>query len=313
MSRTRLIKPGFFLNEELGRLPPLDRILFAGLWTIADREGRLEDRPLRIKAKVLPFDDYDIEAALVRLDAGGFIQRYVVSHLRCIRITTWHKHQRIHFKEAASELPEFTEESSSTNLGECEHQPKSPLHSCSTSTSTSTSESESESREPRPRLVLDAEWTAPASPARPLREADAVQESSVGFVEFWSAYRLKKGKGTALRAWQKQGCAGFAPKIMATLERMQAEDDQWNRGYQPHAATWLNAGGWDDEPVAAPRPHRELTAAERQMAVIRRTDELFNRLNGGSHGPVGSEEAGEQPGRSLSPGLVGRASGPVHH
>ena len=49
MARARNIKPGFFLNEELGVLPPLVRILFAGLWCIADRDGRLEDRPKRIK------------------------------------------------------------------------------------------------------------------------------------------------------------------------------------------------------------------------------------------------------------------------
>ena len=43
--RTRLLKPGFFMNEELARLPVRARLLFAGLWCLADREGRLEDRP----------------------------------------------------------------------------------------------------------------------------------------------------------------------------------------------------------------------------------------------------------------------------
>lgn len=57
MARSRNIKPRFFTNDVLGKLPALTRLLFAGLWTISDREGRLEDRPMRIRAEVLPYDD----------------------------------------------------------------------------------------------------------------------------------------------------------------------------------------------------------------------------------------------------------------
>jgi hypothetical protein len=301
MSRTRLLKPGFFLNEELGRLP-LDRLLFAGLWTIADREGRLEDRPVRIRAEVLPFDDVDIEAGLVRLDTAGFIRRYIVSQKLYICITKWHKHQHVHFREPASQLPEFTEESRlGLSLG------LSPSASTSTSTSTSTSASKAYWPSPGP---------SPGSvhPASPAPRAVALGKSDVGFVEFWSLYPVRKQRARALAAWRKHGCAAFTAKVMATLARMQAEDAQWLAGYVPHAATWLNGGGWDDEPQAATKPRHQPTAADRQMAVIRRTDELFDRLiRGESDGPVGSEEAGEQPGSSLSPSLVGRASDPVGH
>ena len=138
---------------------------------------------------------------------------------------------------------------------------------------------------------------------------------TAGFDEFWKVYRVKKGKAAALRAWCKHGCAGFTPMIIATAERMQAEDRNWLEGFQPHASTWLNSGGWDDEPLPPVKPQpRYQTAAERQMAVIRRTDELFARLiRGERDGPVGSEEAGEQPSRSLPPHLVGRASDLVGH
>ena len=62
--RTRQIKPSFFDNESLGDLAPLVRILFLGLWSLADREGLLEDRPRRIKAKVFPYDELDVDEAL---------------------------------------------------------------------------------------------------------------------------------------------------------------------------------------------------------------------------------------------------------
>ena len=52
MARARSIKPSLFDNEILGTADPLYTILFEGLWCHADREGRLEDRPLRIKAQI---------------------------------------------------------------------------------------------------------------------------------------------------------------------------------------------------------------------------------------------------------------------
>jgi hypothetical protein len=33
------------------------RLLFTGLWCLADREGRLEDRPAEIKAEIFSYDD----------------------------------------------------------------------------------------------------------------------------------------------------------------------------------------------------------------------------------------------------------------
>jgi len=105
MARARNIKPGFFLNEELAECEPLARLLFAGLWCIADREGRLEDRPKRIKAEILPYDDCDVDKLLNQLAKQGFIIRYEVDDKRYIQISNFLKHQNPHIKEAASTIP----------------------------------------------------------------------------------------------------------------------------------------------------------------------------------------------------------------
>lgn len=105
MSRTRMLKPGFFSNEELTTLSPFHRLCFAGLWTIADKKGRLEDRPKRIKLAVLPFDDVDIEGLLADLTHGGFIVRYQVDSERFIAIPTFVKHQNPHVREPDSTIP----------------------------------------------------------------------------------------------------------------------------------------------------------------------------------------------------------------
>lgn len=104
MARTRNIRPGFFSNELLGDLHPLTRLLFAGTWTLADREGRLLDRPKKIKAEVLPYDNHNPDKALAQLADCGFIIRYEVDGERYIQVANWRKHQHPHPREEVSKI-----------------------------------------------------------------------------------------------------------------------------------------------------------------------------------------------------------------
>jgi hypothetical protein len=105
MARSRNLKPGFFKNETLSECSPLARLLFAGLWCLADRAGRLEDRPKRIRAELLPYDDGSVDDMLDELHRGGFIVRYEASGQRFIQVLNFGKHQTPHHKEPASTIP----------------------------------------------------------------------------------------------------------------------------------------------------------------------------------------------------------------
>lgn len=105
MARARNIKPGFFANEDLAECEPLARLLFAGLWCLADREGRLEDRPKRIRAELLPYDMCDADSLLNQLQARGFILRYTHGEGRFIQVLKFDSHQNPHMKEAKSTIP----------------------------------------------------------------------------------------------------------------------------------------------------------------------------------------------------------------
>lgn len=108
MARMRTIKPGFFRNDQLAELPALARLLFVGLWTEADREGRLEDRPKKFKAVLLPYDDCmaeDVDTWLHYLHRDGFIRRYEVDGQAYIQIVNFLKHQNPHVKETPSIIP----------------------------------------------------------------------------------------------------------------------------------------------------------------------------------------------------------------
>jgi len=103
--RARLLKPGFFMNEELARLPVRARLLFAGLWCLADREGRLEDRPDRIRAAIFPYERVRVDDLLARLEKAGFIKRYQSASTCCIALPQFAKHQHPHHRESESTLP----------------------------------------------------------------------------------------------------------------------------------------------------------------------------------------------------------------
>ena len=71
MPRIRTIKPEFFTDEVIAQMSPLARIAFEGLWCHADKSGRLEDRPARLKVLILPYDSADFEALLGEMSARG--------------------------------------------------------------------------------------------------------------------------------------------------------------------------------------------------------------------------------------------------
>lgn len=102
MARSRNIKPGFFKNEILVTLPFEYRLLFIGLWTMADREGRFEDRPTKVKMELFPADNIDVDAGLQALHDNGFILRYSYDGRQYCQILAWGKHQNPHHKEQPS-------------------------------------------------------------------------------------------------------------------------------------------------------------------------------------------------------------------
>jgi len=115
------------MNELLAELPPICRLLFIGLWTIADREGRLEDRPKRIKAEILPYDECDINQLLSQLSKAEFITRYVVDNKRFVEVKNFKKHQHFHVREPASILPAPPQHRTSTGQAPDKPDAKTPL------------------------------------------------------------------------------------------------------------------------------------------------------------------------------------------
>jgi hypothetical protein len=118
MGRIRSIKPDFFRHEELYQSEhesglPL-RVAFAGLFTVADREGRFKWKPKTLKMDILPWDEVDFGAVLLSLRSYGFVKHYKVDGKEYGWIPTFKDHQVINNKEGKSTLPEYRPELDAT-------------------------------------------------------------------------------------------------------------------------------------------------------------------------------------------------------
>lgn len=109
MARIRTVKPAFFRHRrlyDLERLTDLPvRVAFAGLWTVADREGRFKWDPDELKLDCLPYDPVDFSRVLDALRTRHFVLQYEVGGQKYGLIPGFRRHQVINNREAASDLP----------------------------------------------------------------------------------------------------------------------------------------------------------------------------------------------------------------
>lgn len=109
MARIRTIKPEAFQHEDLWDLGEETGLpifqAFVGLFCQADREGRFEWRPRRLKAAILPYWDGDFSRVLDALTTRGFLVRYASGRVEIGCIPTFTDHQVVNARERKSKLP----------------------------------------------------------------------------------------------------------------------------------------------------------------------------------------------------------------
>ena len=250
MARTRNLKPSFWNNEDMADLPPLTRLLFLGLTNHADKLGRLEFRPRRIKANILPYDDYDVVEALRQLVGAGFIEIYRMSEYdewQYIQIVNFTKHQRPHHKEADSELPAPTKVRASTDLGSPTNNSLPPLTlnwvtlTLNPLTLTGSCASPSSKTPTKVRVSRAKDETA---------EED--KKDKDWFPEFWDCYPKKIGKKVCAGKWKKRGLDNIGQQIVADVKLKVQNDSQWLEGFSPNPETYINGDRWEDQVNVAP-------------------------------------------------------------
>lgn len=111
MGRIRTVKPELLIHEglqDLERQLKLPAILvFIGLFTQADREGRFRWKPRVLKLAILPFMPFDMDVAMNGLHYGGYIRKYEQDGELYGDIPTFSEHQKVNAHEAQSYLPAY--------------------------------------------------------------------------------------------------------------------------------------------------------------------------------------------------------------
>ena len=88
---------------------------------------------------------------------------------------------------------------------------------------------------------------------------------------FWDSYPRKVSKGAALKAWNKAIDSGATNEDF--IRALKVQEPHWSeRQFIPHAATWLNARRWEDDPASSngTRESQQSTNREAIESVRRR-------------------------------------------
>lgn len=78
MARIRSVHPGLWTDEAFVCASPLARLLFIGIWNECDDMGSFEWSPLKLKMRILPADNADVNELLAELEANDCVRRYQV-------------------------------------------------------------------------------------------------------------------------------------------------------------------------------------------------------------------------------------------
>lgn len=94
MARIRSIHPGFFTDENLVSVSIAARVLFLGIGVEADDKGIFEWKPLQLKMRIFPADNFDVLSLLLELEAVNAVQKYEINGRHYGAIRNFRKFQR---------------------------------------------------------------------------------------------------------------------------------------------------------------------------------------------------------------------------
>jgi hypothetical protein len=230
MARIRTIKPEFFTSEDIVSMSPLARLFYVSLWCEADREGRMEWKPVTFKMRYLPGDDCDVNALAQELIERKLIVLYEADGKRLAEIPTFTEHQVINNREASSTLPTRDKHAKTTRAPRVKAERK-----------------EGKGKEGRESALL---------------------AGFVKFWKTWPAGDRKQDKAACAEKWEREGLEQNADAICADVERRK-ETEKWKAGFVEMPMTYLNNRRWEDgsdDPVG--EWHETRSGVEKRAAEL---------------------------------------------
>ncbi len=117
MARKRMIDPNIWQSEDFNKLDTFSRLVFIGLFSLADDEGRGRANPTYLKSSIFPYDEVvrttDIEKSLSKISASMSIVFYEHNESKYYELLNWDKWQKID-RPTESKIPEYEENTMKT-------------------------------------------------------------------------------------------------------------------------------------------------------------------------------------------------------
>lgn len=224
MARRRFISNGIWTNPKFVSCSIPARLLFIGLVSHADDEGRLGGHPVEVGLQVFPADRMKaekVDGLLAELSEVELVLRYSVEGRQLLEIPKFQEHQDSRYR-VPSQIPSFQQ---SGGIRRSRQQVKDEV---------------------------DVEVEVQALDLKIGQETTHAPNNGAGsgwFDRFWKIYPRKRKRGDALKAWKAlRPSAPLLDRILKAVES-QRESPDWRKEqgrYIPYPATWLRAQGWED-------------------------------------------------------------------
>lgn len=119
MARKRMIDPNIWQSEDFGKLSILAKLVFIGLFSNADDEGRGRANPTYLKSILFPYEESirsaDIDKTLSEISSNMSVVFYSYNGSNYYSLTKWYDWQKIE-KPQDSKLPAFDESNKEIRL-----------------------------------------------------------------------------------------------------------------------------------------------------------------------------------------------------
>lgn len=112
VARKRMIDPGIWQSEDFSKLSSLAKLVFIGLFSLADDEGRGRSNPTYLKSSLFPYEENirstDIDKTLSEISSNMSVIFYSYNGSSYYSLLSWNTFQKID-KPSDSKIPEFEE------------------------------------------------------------------------------------------------------------------------------------------------------------------------------------------------------------
>ena len=119
MARKRMISPDIWQSEDFSKLSILAKIVFIGMFSNADDEGRGRGKAVYLKSIIFPYDEdirvADVDKTLSEISSNMSVIFYSHNENIYYELTNWNIWQKVE-KPQASKIPAFEENNESFRL-----------------------------------------------------------------------------------------------------------------------------------------------------------------------------------------------------